>query len=246
MTTIKAEWTSRSILLIGDLKIVGLIPARGSSKGLPGKNIKEFVKKPLIAWSIEEALKSKYIDTVIVNTESKDIADIAKDYGAYVPFLRSKELAKDDSLMIDVINDFQKKLEDDSQSYEIIILLQPTSPLRTAEDIDRSIEFFYKKEAQSVISVSENHNYWWTSTLPDDFSMKDFSKNIINKPRQDLDQAYTLNGSICVLDWEFIRKSRSVFGDNTFAFLTRKESSIDIDDYSDFVYAEFLKKSQLV
>jgi len=135
-----------------DKKILALIPARGGSKGLPRKNIKPLLGKPLIAWTIEQSLASKYLDKVVVSTEDKEIAEISKKYGAEVPFIRPKELAKDDTPSIDVVLhaiDFLEKKE----LFNIIVLLQPTSPLRTISDIDNSIEFLFSKNAQAIISV---------------------------------------------------------------------------------------------
>jgi CMP-N-acetylneuraminic acid synthetase len=143
-------------MMLNNYKVLALIPARGGSKGLPGKNIKPLLGKPLIAWTIEQAMASKYVDKVIVSTDDEEIAEVAKNYGAEVPFLRPKELAKDDSPTIDAIlhalNFFSKKGED----FNLLALLEPTSPLRDTEDIDRCIRVLLDNEqAESIVSVCQ-------------------------------------------------------------------------------------------
>jgi len=117
-------------------KILALIPARGGSKGLPGKNIKPLLGKPLIAWTIEQAKASKYVDRVVVSTDDDEIAEVAIRYGAEVPFLRPKELARDDSPTIDAILHALDFFSDKGERFDLLALLEPTSPLRDSEDID--------------------------------------------------------------------------------------------------------------
>ena len=224
--------------------ILGLIPARGGSKGLPRKNIKPLLGKPLIAWTIEEALASKYLDRLIVSTDDKEIAEISKKYGAEVPFIRPKELAEDNAKGIDVALhaiDWLKK-NDKQKQYDLLMLLQPTSPLRTTEDIDKAIELLFLKDAKAIVSVCEVDHYpLWSNTLPENGCMKDFiRKEIMNKNRQELPIFYRLNGCIYLAYCSYLQKQRSFFGEKSFAYIMPKERSIDIDGEIDFRLAEIL------
>jgi len=227
--------------------ILGLIPARGGSKGLPRKNIKPLLGKPLIAWTIEQALASEYLDKVIVSTDEKEIADISKKYGAEVPFMRPKELAKDNAKGIDVvlhvIDWFMKN--DKLKQFDLLMLLQPTSPLRTTEDIDKTIEYLFSKEAKAIVSVCEvDHHPLWSNTLPEDGCMKNFIRQeIVNKNRQELAVFYRLNGAIYLAYCDYIKEQKSFFGEKTFAYIMPKERSIDIDNEIDFKLAEILIKN---
>ena len=169
-----------------DLKIVALIPARSGSKRLPGKNIKDFCGKPLIAWTIEAALKSKYIDSVVVSTDCSKIAEISKQYGAEVPFLRPESLSDDKTTTVDVVKNFLDFSE--SKTYTHLILLQPTSPLRETADIDNSVELMIKNDANAIYSVCEvDHPPEWSNSLPDDQSFDNFLRpEVLNKRSQDL------------------------------------------------------------
>ena len=227
--------------------ILGLIPARGGSKGLPRKNIKPLLGKPLITWTIEQALASKYLDRVVVSTDDKEIAEISKKYGAEVPFMRPKELAKDNAKGIDVVLhaiDWLKE-NDNRKQYDLIILLQPTSPLRTTEDIDKAIELLFLKEAKAIVSVCEvDHHPLWANTLPEDGSMKDFiRREVMNKNRQELPIFYRLNGAIYLAYCDYIKKQKSFFGEKTFAYIMPRERSVDIDDEIDLKLAEILIKT---
>jgi len=224
--------------------VLVLIPARGGSKGLTRKNIKQLLGKPLIAWTIEQSLESKYLDRVIVSTEDKEIAEVSKKYGAEVPFMRPRELATDEAKGIDVIlhaidwlneNDKQKQ-------YNLIMLLQPTSPLRATEDIDKAIEFLFLKEAKAIVSVCEvDHHPLWANTLPEDGCMKDFiRKEIMNKNRQELPVFYRLNGAIYLAYCNYIKERKSFFGEETFAYIMPKNRSVDIDSNLDFKLAGLL------
>ena len=229
--------------------ILGLIPARSGSKGLPRKNIKPLLGKPLIARTIEQALVSKYLNRVVVSTDDKEIAEISIKYGAEVPFVRPKELAEDDAKGIDVVLhaiDWFK--EDDKQKkYDLIMLLQPTSPLRTTEDIDKAIELLFLKKAKAIVSVCEvDHHPLWANTLPKDGCMKDFIRQeIMNKNRQELPKFYRLNGAIYLAYCNYIKEQESFFGEKTFAYIMPRERSIDIDDEIDFKLAQILIKNNI-
>ncbi|MDD5773369.1 MAG: acylneuraminate cytidylyltransferase family protein [bacterium] len=228
-------------------KILGIIPARGGSKGLPQKNILPLLGKPLIAWTIEEARSSKYIDKIIVSTDDEKIAVISRKYGAEVPFIRPKELATDNAKTIDVILNIQKWFEGHNDYYDAIMVLQPTSPLRKKEHIRESVELFYERGAQSVISVAiADKHPWWCNTLPSDGCMSRFLPKKAQNNRQKLPEYYCLNGAIYLTDWKYFKDKRSFWGPRTYAYKMEKRSSIDIDDKLDFAFAELIlsKKAQ--
>ncbi|MDD4979802.1 MAG: acylneuraminate cytidylyltransferase family protein [Candidatus Omnitrophica bacterium] len=225
-------------------KILALIPARGASKGVLRKNIKPLSGKPLIAWTIEEARKSKYIDRIIVSTEDKEIADISKKYGAEVPFFRPGKFAVDNSKAIDYILHTLKWLKKNGQKvYDLLILLQPTSPLRSTKDIDGAIRFLFSKNAKAIVSVCGiDYPLNWTNTLPKNGCMKGFiNPKARNKNRQELPLFYRLNGAVYVGFCDYIIRQKGFMGNKTFAYVMPKERSIDIDDNFHLKLAEFFK-----
>ncbi|MCX5715312.1 MAG: acylneuraminate cytidylyltransferase family protein [Candidatus Omnitrophica bacterium] len=223
-------------------KILCLIPARDGSKGIPKKNIKPLMGKPLIAWTIGQAKKSKYIDRIIVSTDSEEIAGISRRYGAQTPFLRPEGLSRDSSTGMDVILHAIGWMEKNDKTYDLLIYLQPTSPLRTSKDIDNAIELLFLKKAQSIISVCEaEHHPYLMNILPKDKCMKGFiKKGHVNKNRQELAPFYRLNGAIFLSRWDYIKQRKSFFGKKAFAYVMPAESSIDIDKRIDFKFAEFM------
>jgi len=225
--------------------MLAIIPARGGSKGLPGKNIKLLAGKPLITYAIEAALKAKHITEVVVSTEDENIATLAKQYGASVPFMRPVELASDTALSVDTYLYTLDKLEHDfKKKYKEFIVLQPTSPLRKNEDIDQAIEMFYDKEADSVISyVEEQHSIFWHKYLESDGSLSPiFGDDKLNN-RQELKKTYFPNGAIYVFKSALIR-NKKYYTDKTFAYIMNRNNSIDIDTIEDFEYAEYLIKNE--
>lgn len=229
--------------MINGKSVLAIIPARSGSKGLPGKNIKELCGKPLIAWTIEHAKSCSHIDRIVVSTDDNEIVEIAKKYCAEVPFIRPAELANDTSSTIDVIFhaiNWLKEHEDYRPEY--ILLLQPTSPLRIAEDIEGAVQRLKEKNASAVVSVCETeHHPWWANALPENGNMKDFLRpEIFNKRRQDLMIFYRLNGAIYLADTEYLCEQNSFFGPDTFAYEMPKEHSIDIDSDIDFKLAGLL------
>lgn len=224
-------------------KILGLIPARGGSKGLPRKNIKPLLGKPLMAWTIEQALLSRYLDTVIVSTEDDEIAVIAKRYGAEVPFERPGEFATDEASGLDVVFHAMEALERGGHVYDILVDLQPTSPLRLAEDIDRSIELLLKTEnAGAVVSVCRAaHHPYLANTLPEDGCMKDFLREgMKNRNRQNLPVHYRANGALFVSFSDYLREQGDFFGERTYAYIMPEERSVDVDSILDLYLAEAL------
>lgn len=223
-------------------RIIAVIPARAGSKGLPQKNIKELNGRPLIAYTIEAAIKSGVFDRIVVSTDGEDIARIAVECGAEVPFLRPNEFAADNSTSIEVINHSLEFLTARGEKYDLVCLLQPTSPLRTEVHIREAYRLYNEKEANSVISVCEcDHSPLWTNTIDSDLRIDHFIvPELSGKTRQDLPTYYRLNGAIYIADTEMLRGYNSFFMDKTFAYMMTKNSSIDIDTEEDFLYAEFL------
>lgn len=223
-------------------KILAIIPARGGSKGLPGKNIRTIAGKPLIAWSIDAAKESHYVDELIISTDSIEIAAIAKDWGAQVPFQRPAVLATDEAKTIDVILHAINLAQSSSSHFNLVLVLQPTSPLRTGEDIDNAVELFFEKNASAVVSVCKTeHHPWWSNTLPRNGHMKNFLRpDIINTNRQALPTYYRLNGAIYLADIYFLKQKKSFITEGTFAYLMPLDHSVDIDNAIDFKLAETL------
>lgn len=224
------------------MRSIAIIPARSGSKGLPDKNIRLFCGKPLIAYSIEAAKETGLFDQIHVSTDSEKYAEIATKYGADVPFLRPSFLANDTAGTWDVVKDTLNRYKALGKEFDTVVLLQPTSPLRTAQDIEKAYRLFKEKEADSVVSVCEaDHSPLWMNRLPEDFSMKGFLSNeLLNAPRQELPTYYRLNGSIYIVSAEFLQKQEDIYSGKCFAYVMQTEVSQDIDNEVDFLTAEFL------
>ena len=224
------------------MKSIALIPARGGSKGIHRKNIKLFNSKPLIYWSIQAALNSDYIDRVIVSTEDEEIAEIAESFSAEVPFLRPKELAKDESPGIDPVIHVLEMLPE----VQDLILLQPTSPLRQTKHINEIFQLREKFQSDSVVSISlakkhldlffhYNSNHI-ISPLSGDFKAL---------PRQKYPDLYTINGALYLSSRKSIFSNRSLFSPSTLGYIMPQKYSIDIDTELDWDIAQFLMKKEL-
>ncbi|TAL67552.1 MAG: acylneuraminate cytidylyltransferase family protein [Bacteroidetes bacterium] len=224
--------------------VLGLITARGGSKGIPWKNIVDLGDKPLIAWTIEASLKSKFIDKTIVSTDSEEIANIAKRYSADVPFLRPHELALDESSSYDAIfhaldwlNEIEKK------EFDIICLLQPTSPFRNQIHIDEAIDKFAKNnDSQSLISICvvDKNPYWMVAINEKGYLEHLKGLNTEANRRQDLMKVYQFNGAIYIMGTSAIRKYKQFMTEKTIYYLMDRESSVDIDEQLDLEFARFL------
>jgi CMP-N,N'-diacetyllegionaminic acid synthase len=215
---------------------LAIIPARGGSKRLPRKNVLDLNSKPLIAYSIEAGLKSKYIDKVIVSSDDDEILEVAKQYKADT-IQRPIELSNDTATTFDAIKHTIYNFE----KYDYIVLLQATSPLRNEKHIDGAIELLESKKADAVVSVCEmDHSPLWSNTLDDSLSMKGFLKNeVLNTRSQDLAEYYRLNGAIYICKTDKLLKEESFFlKDKIFAYKMDREKSIDIDEVIDFKIAQ--------
>lgn len=227
-------------------KILAIIPARSGSKGLKDKNIKDLNGKPLIAHTIEVAKKSNLFSDIIVSTDSERYAEISRKYGAIVPFLRSEELSSDTASSTDVILDVLKKMEDLGKKYDSFILLQPTSPLRTIEDLQGAYKLYKEKRANAVISVCEmEHSPLWSNTLPENLSLDNFLKKENDDNRQKLPIYYRLNGAIYISNVKYFTKYNDFYYKNSYAYIMSKRNSIDIDDEFDFKIAEILMQMRV-
>jgi len=219
-------------------KYLAVIPARGGSKRLPRKNILPLGGKPLISWSIEAALGCSSIDKIVVSSDDAQILAVAEGYEVNV-LKRPEYLATDMATSFDVI----KHAIGSNPGYEFVLLLQPTSPLRTSQHVAQAIKLLEEKNAHAIISVCEaEHNPLWTNTLPADRDLKNFLQNELHNVRsQDLRKYYRLNGAIyiCKID-DFLKESSFFLKNNIYAFIMDNQSSIDIDTSIDFKFADFL------
>ncbi len=230
-------------------QILGLVTARGGSKGIPGKNIAGLGGKPLIAWTIEAALNARLIDRVVISTDGEDIAVVAKNYGAEVPFMRPAELAGDDSPHIDTIIHALNVLQA-QQDYrpDYVMLLQPTSPFRTDADIDGAAQVAMEKDAAAVLSVcpAPVHPFFLKTISVSNGTLADFSdKPDGYLPRQALQDVYALNGAI------YLVKSNIILAGNTWSdvdalpYIMPENRSLDIDTPWDLHLANLLMENRL-
>lgn len=235
--------------MIDNQTVYCLILARGGSKGIPHKCIADLNGKPLISYSIEPALKSKYIDRVVVSTDDDKIADVSKQYNAEVPFMRPPEFATDEASSVSVIIhalDYFKKVE--SKFPNILVVLQPTSPLRITDDIDKSIEIYAKSEANTLVSVTKPEiSPYWFKKLDDNR----YLTNFISPPeeyyrRQDSDNLYILNGAVYIYDSEKFLLNKINKDSPVVSYVMPIERSVDIDTPLDLEFVEFLLKREKV
>lgn len=218
--------------MIGERSVLAIVPARGGSKGVPRKNIRIVAGKPLIAWTIEEARKSQYIDRIVVSTDDQEIADIAVQYGGEVPFLRPSELARDDTPgTMPVIH----MLESIGTQYDLVVLLQPTSPLRSVEDIDGAIDLLVNRNAKACVSVVEpDKSPYWMYSMNSRGHLVPLLKGIY-ACRQDIPPAYAINGALYVAEALWLLRTQTFLNDETIAYVMSKERSADIDTETDIM-----------
>jgi len=231
-------------------KILALILARGGSKGIPRKNIRPLLGKPLIAWTIEQAKNSRYIDKIVVSTDDKEIAGISKEYGAEVPFMRPNELARDDSPSSEPILHAMDFFEKEKGVYDVLLSLECTSPMRYKGDIDGAVgKLIDNKSANSVVGVvkATNDHPLWAFKLMNDYVVKFIpeASRIQNQSRQLLEGAY-LPYSIYAARWDDYKKHKTFYQTNTLPYLLKKEQKVDIDDEVDFCIAECILKKYMI
>ncbi|RDU21872.1 acylneuraminate cytidylyltransferase family protein [Anaerosacchariphilus polymeriproducens] len=227
------------------MKNLAIIPARSGSKGLKDKNIKEMNGMPLLVYSIQAALESNLFDTIYLSTDSEEYAKVGKAYGAQVPFLRPKELASDTASSWDAVRCALKQYETIGKKFDTVSLLQPTSPLRTKEDIIGGYELYQKENAQAVIGVCEvEHSPLWSNTLPESKKMDDFIKPENDKRRQELNTYYRINGALYIVDRNRIMETDQIYKKDCYAFIMEQSHSIDIDTELDFEIAQIILKNK--
>jgi len=218
--------------LIENKKVLAVIPARGGSKGIPNKNVVSLMGKPLINWTIEAARSSRYIDHLILSSDDERICSVAKAAGCNVPFLRASELATDDAKTVDVVLDAINR----TPGFDLVVVLQPTSPLREASDIDNCLELLIAQGAATAVSVSESRDHpFLVYSMAADSRLDAFLKidPSVSMRRQDLPPAYSLNGAIYVAEIDWLIASKSFVSLETVGYLMSREASVDIDEPSD-------------
>ena len=223
------------------MRNIAIIPARSGSKGLKDKNIKMLDGKPLISYSIQAALQSGCFEEVMVSTDSEHYAEIAQIHGASVPFLRSAEMSSDSASSWDSVREVLKNYLQLGQSFDNVMLLQPTSPLRTSDDIINAFDLFFNKKAESVVGVCEmEHSPLWSNVLPEDGNLFGFLHEAVSgvSGRQGLPTYYRINGAIYLTKINYNDLKFNLFTAKGYAYCMPRERSLDIDELFDFSVAE--------
>jgi CMP-N,N'-diacetyllegionaminic acid synthase len=224
------------------MRILGLIPARAGSKGIPNKNRKELAGKPLLLYTVEAALNSKLLDRIIFSSEDETLRNMAENAGVEVPFVRPAYLAQDNSGSLEVVQHALKELSEQGDTYEAVCLLQVTTPFRTASDIDAAITAFKEAQTDSLISVQKvphQYNPHWVFEREEDSRLRlaTGEKNII-KRRQDLPPAYIRDGAIYITKTTVLMEQHSFFGNSIASVELDPETHVNIDTASDWLRAE--------
>lgn len=226
------------------MKNIAIIPIRSGSKGIKDKNIKLLNGVPLVAYTIKSALDSKVFDTVMVSTDSEEYAEIARQYGAEVPFLRSPANSGDTAPTWDVVREVLGMYEERGLCFDSLALLQATSPMRSGEDIVNAYRIMEEKRCNGVVSVCElGVPMYICNTLPEDRSLVGFLDDSTYRPRQSSSVYYKLNGAIYLWMTEAFRKERTIYEASCYAYVMDKIHSTDIDDMDDFLVCESLIKN---
>jgi CMP-N,N'-diacetyllegionaminic acid synthase len=233
---------------VTEKNILAVIPARGGSKAVPRKNIRDLMGKPLIAHTILEAKRSRLLTHIIVSTDDEDIKTVSLHYGAEVPFLRPRELATDTALAVPTVQHAVSATEAlKKMRYDYIVMLQPTAPLRTCEDIDNALKRLIHSEAEGIISVVDVDNWH-------PMKMKRFEENgmlvdyepppVENPPRQILPKVYMVNGAIYATRRDVFMAKGTFKGDKCLGYIMPAERSVNIDTDADFLVAEYYLKNR--
>lgn len=231
-------------------KFLGVIPARGGSKGIPKKNIKDMNGKPLIAYTIEAstaAINAGVLSRCIVSTDSTEIGEISRMYGAEVPFIRPEYLGGDTVKSVDVILHALAFAEEQGEHYDAVITLQPTSPMRTAQDLIEGIQMYDEGSMDSLIAVYEDvkangFNYYRMGLNHE--GLAEHIEHNTGIRRQDMKPMYVRNGALYISAVELLKERKLIIGDTPLLYVMPKERSIDVDSMMDFEYIEFLMKKQ--
>jgi CMP-N,N'-diacetyllegionaminic acid synthase len=224
------------------MRTLGLITARGGSKAIPNKNIRQLGGQPLLAYCARSALAATTLERVLLSTDSEDIAAVGRAHGLEVPFMRPASLARDDTPTLPVIRHVIEELERRGERFDAICLLQPTDPLRRSEDIDACVRLLASSDADSVISVHEvppHYNPHWVFFRGPDGGLRLSTGERDPIPRrQELPPAYHRSGSIYVTRWHVIRDQHSLYGAKVLGHLMPRDSSINLDTFEDWSHAE--------
>ena len=225
-----------------NFSILGLIPARGGSKGIPNKNLYPIYDKPLIAYTIEAAAKSELLTDLIVSTDSDEIARVAKEYNASIPFMRPAELASDNSGAKEVVEHAIDYYAEQGKSFDFIVYLQPTSPLRTTEDIDAAIDMIVNNQADSLVSVMDvPHQFGLDSLMVEHDGLVKATVDKGQYRRQDKLHYVARNGpAILITKPETLKKYDSLYGESILSYKMPSNRSADIDDVDDIDYVRWL------
>jgi CMP-N-acetylneuraminic acid synthetase len=229
---------------LNGLKVLGLIPARGGSKGVPHKNIKLLCGKPLLQYTAETALAANRLSRIVLSTEDEEIAEMGKACGLEVPFMRPAELAEDQTPMLPVVQHALTWLEKRGQRFDAVCLLQPTNPLRTAAVIDGCIELLETSDADcavTVLPVPAEHNPHWVYFKDKDGSLRlSTGEAMPISRRQDLPEAFHREGSVYVTRRNIVIEENSLYGKRVVGYPMHREHSVNIDNMSDWQRAEIL------
>jgi len=223
------------------MKTLGLIPAKGGSKRLRRKNILNLGDKPLLGWAIQSALNSGVIDKLVVSTEDDEIANVAIKYGADIPFKRPKELSVDPAGVVDVALHAINQLDSKLKEFDKIVILLPTCPFRTAEDIKNAFDLFTKMKGQFLMSISEySHTPFSAMGISSNNYLTPYFNQYIGKKSQELPIAYRANGAIHILDIKSFVKYQSYYQQPLIGFTMPRIRSVDIDTKEDLLFAKFI------
>lgn len=229
------------------MKVLAIIPARGGSKGLPGKNIRPLCGKPLIGWTIEQAKASKYITEIFVSTDSREIADVAETFGVAVPELRPAKLASDTAPSSGFVVYTIEKLRKEGKEFDYIILLEPTSPLRETGDIDRSIEMLSANpDAESIVGVCKTecaHPAFLTKI--EEGMLRPYRGDMTAFRRQELDELYFFEGTVYVSRVDTFLRKQTFYHDKTLPYVVPKWKAFEIDDAEDWFIIESILKNKV-
>lgn len=233
--------------MINDLQVLAIVPARSGSKGLPSKNTRILADKPLIQFSLEAGLQSSLVDEVVLTSDCEKCVNLAKQLGATVPFIRPKHLSSDETTSFEVIEHVLAHLSSKGKTFDIFVLLEPTSPLRDAQDVDKAIASMISSQKESLVSVcrSEDQHPNFIFQIDSDGCLQTWSKkNFLPTRRQDVSPAYFLDGSLYISTTEVFLSKKTFCHEKTLAYIVPKWKSFEIDDLTDFICVEAIFKER--
>ena len=224
------------------MRVLGIIPARGGSKGIPRKNIVPVGGKPLLAYTASAALSASRLDRVILSTEDEEIAEIGRSFGLEVPFIRPKALAQDDTPTLDVLQHAVRMLGEMAEEYDVIVTLQPTTPFRRASDINGALDLLESTGADSVVSLVHPGGIhpFKMKTLDDDgwVGEPNFARGKAHLPRQALPSFWLLEGSLYITRWRVLMEENRILGERTQSWIVPRERTVNLDTTFDLWLAE--------